>query len=83
MSGKKNKVTVKVFGETYSLKSDIERDQVVKVAALVDERMRKISKANLYLSPTRVAILSALTIAEEFLRLEHDYKQLIKMVEEE
>lgn len=83
MNGKKIKVTVEVFGETYSLKSDIELDQVVKVAALVDERMKKISQANLCLSPSRVAILAALNIAEEFLQLERNYKELIKMVEEE
>lgn len=83
MNGKKHKVTVEVFGENYSLKSDIELDRVLKVAALVDERMKKISKANLCLSPNRVAILAALTIAEELLQLEHNYKQLIKMVEEQ
>lgn len=83
MSGKKHKVTVEVFGELYSLKSDIELEQVLKVAALVDERMKKISKANSCLSLNRVAILAALNIAEEFLQLEHNYKQLIKMVEEE
>jgi len=83
MNEKKYKVTVEVFGEKYSLKSDIEFDQVIKVAALVDERMKKISKDNLFLPPNRVAILAALTIAEEFLRLEHNYKELIKMVEEE
>lgn len=83
MNGKKIKVTVEVFGETYSLKSDIDIDQVVKVAALVDGRMKKISKANLCLSPSRVAILAALNIAEEFLQLERDYKELVKMVEEE
>ena len=83
MNGKKYKVTVEVFGESYSLKSDIEFDRVIKVAALVDERMKKISQANLCLSPNRVAILAALTIAEDFLQLEHNYKELIKMVEEE
>jgi len=83
MNGKKYKVKVEVFGENYSLKSDIELDRVIKVAALVDERMKKISKANLCLSPNRVAILAALTIAEEFLQLERNYKELIKMVEEE
>jgi len=83
MNGKKYKVTVEVFGESYSLKSDIELDRVIKVAALVDERMKKISQANLCLSPNRVAILAALTIAEELLQMEHNYKELIKMVEED
>lgn len=31
---------------------------------------------------TRVAILAALNLAEEFLQLEHNYKELVKMVEE-
>lgn len=83
MNGKKYKVTVEVFGENYSLKSDIDLDRVIKVAALVDARMKKISKANLCLPPNRVAILAALTIAEDFLQLEHNYKELVKMVEEE
>jgi len=83
MNGKKYKVTVAVFGENYSLKSDIELDQVSKIAALVDERMKKIAQANLCLSPNRVAVLAALTLAEELLQLEYSYKQLIKMVEEE
>ena len=83
MNGKKYKVKVEVFGENYSLKSDIEIDRVVKVAALVDERMKKIAKANLCLPPNRVAILAALTIAEELLQLEHNYKELVKRVEEE
>ena len=83
MSGKKHKVTVEVFGELYSLKSDIELERVIKVAAFVDERMKKISKSNSCLSPNRVAILAALNLAEEFLQLERNYKELVKMVEEE
>jgi len=79
----KNKVTVEVFGEKYSLKSDIELDLVIKVAALVDERMKKISKNNLCLSPSRVAVLAALTITVDYLQMEQSYKELIKMVEEE
>ena len=45
--------------------------------------MKKIAKASLGLSPNRIAILAALNLAEEFLQLENNYKQLIKMVEEE
>jgi cell division protein ZapA len=78
-----HKVTVEIFGETYCLKSDTELGQVISVAALVDSRMKKIAHKNLRLSPGKVAVLAALTIAEEFLQLEQNYKQLIQMVEEE
>lgn len=83
MNEKKNKVTVEIFGETYCLKSDVEHGQVITVAAVVDSRMKKIAEKNLRLSPAKVAVLAALNIAEEFLQLEKDYKQLIQMVEEE
>ena len=36
---------------------------------------KKISKANLCLSPNRVAILAALTIAEDFLQLEQEHQK--------
>jgi cell division protein ZapA len=83
MNEKKHKVTVEIFGETYCLKSDAELGQVITVAAVVDSRMKKIAQKNLRLSPAKVAVLAALNIAEEFLQLEKDYKQLIQMVEEE
>ncbi|MDF2635149.1 MAG: hypothetical protein K0R78_2023 [Pelosinus sp.] len=83
MNEKKHKITVEIFGETYCLKSDIELGQVIAVAAEVDSRMKKIAQKNLRLSPARVAVLAALNIAEEYLELEQNYKQLIQMVEEE
>lgn len=79
----KHKVTVEIFGEHYSLKSDKEAQRVKEIAALVDSRMKTISKANSRLSPVKVAVLVALNIAEEYLRLEEDYKHLVKMVKEQ
>ncbi|WP_346354903.1 cell division protein ZapA [Azotosporobacter soli] len=80
---KKNKITVEIFGELYALKSDGEIDQVMKVAALVDTQMKRVSRQNIRLSPVKVAVLAALNLAEEYAQLENDYKQLLKMVKEE
>ena len=79
----KHKVTEEIFGEHNSLKSDKEAQRVKEIAALVDSRMKTISKANSRLSPVKVAVLVALNIAEEYLRLEEDYKHLVKMVKEQ
>jgi len=79
----KNRVTVEIFGETYALKGDIEPERVVKLAALVDKNMKIVAKANLRLSPAKIAVLAALNIADEYLRLEQDYNQLIEMLKEE
>ncbi|WP_245755108.1 cell division protein ZapA [Pelosinus propionicus] len=83
MNEKKHKVTVEIFGETYCLKSDAKLEKVVAIASEVDSRMKSIAQKNLRLSPGKVAVLAALNIAEAYLDLEQNYKQLIKMVEEE
>ncbi len=83
MSEKKCKVTVEIFGETYALKSDGESERVVQVAAMLDQRMKIIARSNSRLSPAKIAVLAALNIADEFLRLERDYQQLVQMVKEE
>lgn len=83
MSGKKSKVTVEIMGEICTLKGDVEVDRILRVAALVDERMKKIARGNSRLSPAKVAVLAALNIADEYLKLEQDYLELIDMVKEE
>ena len=83
MNEKKCKVTVEIFGETYALKGDVEPQRVKRIAAMLDERMKTVAQANSRLSPVKVAVLAALNIADDFLQLDHDYKQLVKMVKEE
>jgi cell division protein ZapA len=78
----KNRVTVEIFGELYALKGDIEPDRVLKLAAIVDKRMKKIAKTNSQLSPLKVSVLAALNLADEYLKLEQDYNQLIEMLKE-
>lgn len=82
MSEKKTKVTVEIYGESYALKGDIEPERIMRLAAMLDERMKKTAKANLSLSPTKIAVLTALNIADEFLRLEQDYLKLLEMIKE-
>lgn len=82
MDNKKNKVTVEVYGESYALKGNIEDERVKMIAGLVDDKMRAIAKINPRLSPTKIAVLAALNLAEDYLRLESDYSQLVQMVRE-
>lgn len=82
MDDKQYKITVEVYGESYALKGDIEAERVKAIAAMVDEKMKAIAKTNAYLSPTKIAVLAALNIADEYLRLENDFNQLIQMVKE-
>lgn len=82
MSDKKTKVTVQILGEAYSLKGDLDAERIATVAAILDGRMRKIAAGNPSLTPAKVAVLAALNLADEYLRLEEDYRQMVKMVQD-
>ena len=82
MEKQKGKAAVEIFGETYTLRGD-DPETIVRVAAFVDNRMKQIARSNLRLSPTRIAVLAALNLAEEYLRLEKDYQELMEMINDE
>lgn len=82
MEDKQYKITVEVYGESYALKGTLEAERVKMIAALVDTKMNAIAKTNIGLSPTKVAVLAALNIADEYLRLENDFNQLVQMIKE-
>ncbi|HWQ62355.1 MAG TPA: cell division protein ZapA [Negativicutes bacterium] len=82
MSSRKNKVTVEIFGENYPLKGDAEPESIMKVATILDERMRETALSNPRMPTKMVAILAALNIADEYLRLQNDYQQLLKMMKD-
>ena len=80
MGPHKNKVTVEIFGENYPLRGDVEPERIMRVAAHLDGRMRQTAGTNPRLSTAKVAILTALNITDEYLRLQKDYQELLNMV---
>jgi len=78
---KKNKVVVEIFGESYSIKGEGETARMIEVAGLVDGRMRQIAKSNPRLSTAKVAVLVALNLADEYLKLKDDYQELAELLE--
>ncbi len=81
MSDKPNKVTVHIFGQLYNVKGDQEPDRIRQIARLVNEQMRKLATTNATLTPAEIAVLAALNIADDYLRLEEDYRQIMKLLE--
>lgn len=79
----KARVMVKIFGEDYVVKGPVTREYIEMLAAYVDKRMRQISQRNPQLSGAKVAVLTALNLADELVKLQEDYDSLIKLIEEE
>ena len=53
------------------------------LASFVDRRMKMIQQRNPNLSSTKVAVLTALNLADELNKLQEDYDELVKNLEEE
>jgi cell division protein ZapA len=61
-------VEIKVFGQTYTVRSDAEEDHIQAVARYVNEKMEEVLKKTKSVSTLNVAILTALNIADDLLR---------------
>ncbi len=59
------RVQVEIYGQVYSIKGAGDPDHIRQLAAYVDTKMKDIEKGTGTVDPHRVAILAALTIAEE------------------
>jgi len=80
---KKLRTKVKIFGEEYTLKSSSSPEYMEKVASIVDKTMKKISENKPRISLHQIAVLAALNLADEYLKLEEEYENLLEMEEEQ
>jgi len=78
-----NKVVVDIFNEEYVVKGTENKEYIEMLAAYVDRRMRMIQQRNINLSTTKIAVLTALNLADELNKLQEDYDELVRALEEE
>jgi cell division protein ZapA len=82
-SNNTNRVTVEIFNQEYIVKGNENAEYIQMLAAYVDRRMRMIDQRNHSLSIGKVAVLTALNLADELNKLQEDYDELVKVLEEE
>ena len=71
-------VQVEIFGQMYTLKGGDDAERVQELAAYVNARMREVQKGTGVSEGYRVAILTALTMADELNRLKGQKEALQK-----
>lgn len=59
---------VNVFGSEYNIKADRDGEYVLKVAEVVDKKMREVSDRYRQLNPVRTAVLACLNLVDESFR---------------
>ncbi len=81
MEASKNKVRVNIYGEEYTVLSEGDTDYIREVASFVDRKMRDIAEKTANKSPSRVAILAALNIADQLYSEQKKGKSELSTVE--
>ncbi|MSO45665.1 MAG: cell division protein ZapA [Acidobacteria bacterium] len=61
-------VSVEIHGHRYPIHSSLDQEYVVRLAEYVDERMRAATEATPNADAVRLAVLTALNIADELFR---------------
>ena len=69
MSEPSDRIKVDIFGSTYSLRGGADPASVRKLAAEVDSRMRQLAASAPGADPLKVAVLTALRLADEMREL--------------
>lgn len=76
------KVNVEIFGDTYPFRTDGDPGELKKLAAFVDQHMQRAAKQTRSLDTRKIAVLSALELADEYFKLKKDYDELVEMLED-
>ncbi|MBQ7198193.1 MAG: cell division protein ZapA [Selenomonadaceae bacterium] len=79
--GEPRRVEVEINGEIYRLKTD-DPEGLAKIVQMVDSTMRSIAQNTHTFAGNRIAVLSALKIAESYLQLKKDYDELLELLNE-
>ena len=82
MEDKKQTVRVNIMGEEYPIKADADRSYILQVASYVDSKMQDVTNKISVHSPVKVAVLTAMNIADELFRERQDKDKKLSDIEE-
>lgn len=74
-------IKVKILGSEYLVKSREDREEVNKVAELVNERFKEVEENTEGLSEKKTAILAAFHIASDYLHLMREHDDLLRKID--
>jgi cell division protein ZapA len=78
-----NAVKVQIFGQTYTVRGELDERYVQKLAAYVDEKMSAIADVTSTVDTQKVAVLAALAIADELHTIRKDRTEEEELLREQ
>jgi cell division protein ZapA len=80
---RKNRITVDIFGQQYTIVGTESSSHIRLVASLVDDKMREISALNPSLDINKLAVLTAVNAVNDYLKMKDALERLEKDRERE
>ena len=80
-AGGSQRVEVEIFGEIYRLRTD-DRESLNKIVQMVDSTMKTVAQNTRSFAGSRIAVLAALKLAEDYYQLKKDYDELLTLLDE-
>ncbi|MCY7589553.1 cell division protein ZapA [Bacillus safensis] len=82
--GGKTKTIVEIYGQSYTIIGQETKMHMRHVASIVDDKMREINEKNPYLDINKLAVLTAVNVVHDYLKLKEQYEKLeIQLKEKE
>ncbi|MED1563563.1 cell division protein ZapA [Alkalihalobacillus alcalophilus ATCC 27647 = CGMCC 1.3604] len=76
----KQRTTVSIYGQAYTVVGKEPPSHIKEVAQSVDQKMREIKKRNPYLDTTRLAVLTAVNVVDEYMKIIEERDALLKKI---
>ena len=74
--GEVNRVTVRIYGQEYTISGEMSREHIMRVADYVDSKMQEIAKMLPTATTVSLAVLSAVNAADDYFTLLEDTRGL-------
>jgi len=78
-AAQEKRVEVEIFGEIYIVKGAEEQEYMKMLAQYVNKKMRQVVTRNPRLGIAKAAILTALNITDELMKLQKEYDLLLQV----
>ncbi len=75
------RIVIEIFGDTYPLRSD-EPEHLREIAGLVDMEMKKMARSINSFDGRKIAVLTALKLADDYKKLKDDYDEMVALLDE-
>jgi cell division protein ZapA len=72
----RNRVTVDIYGQSYTIVGAESESHIRQVATMVDEKMREISRKAPILDTSKLAVLTAVNVIHDYLKIQEQLNQL-------